>query len=214
MEIIHNKTKNDINVKLNPIIDFYDQTADELCTTGYYLPIKKENKSFKENLKKYGKMFFKFFCFKLLFKVARNLDKSSTNSIGFYKLLDITFDPSNLKFAIFVVLIKALFRFFRKIMSLIKLKDVCEYKRLNFVFGLLSNLIIIPLGKKSTITFYVMIYYLLKNLIYFLRDHLYYYYDKRLYKESKHMYFVGAGAGFILFTLLNSEYRKSIKIIN
>jgi len=173
----------------------------------------KNTKNFKDYLYKYSKVFFSHTIFKVCFKIARNLDKSSNRSLGIFRYLEIFSDISNLRYGLFIVILKALFRLFRKTYNILNLnKNVLEFKRLNFIFGLLANIILIPIGKKSSLTFITMLYFLLRDLFNYLKDHLYLS-NKRNFRESKNIYYIGVSLGFVLITLLNSEYRKSIKII-
>jgi hypothetical protein len=193
-------------------VDNYD--IKQSSTTDFLsLNNKKGTKTVKDYLIKYGKIFGTFVCFKLIFKLVRNLDKSANNSISLYRFYQIVLDISNIKYGMVIVLIKILFRLFRKLLNILKLDNLLEYKRLNLLFGLLCDIILIPLGKKSTIIFYSMVYYLIKNLSSLSRDHLYSS-NRREYKESKQVYFIGLSLGFILFSLLKTEYRTSIKLIN
>ncbi len=127
--------------------------------------------------------------------------------------MQILTDTSNLKYGGLIVLLKILYRIFRKTIQLINLDSILDYKRVNFIFGLLSNIIIIPIGKKSSLIFLTMLYYAIRHTVNFLKDHLYLS-KNRMSKEAKQVYYIGLSLGFLAVTLINPRYRETIKLIN
>jgi hypothetical protein len=158
-------------------------------------------------------VFLKAFGFKIIFQLARKLDKTKKSSpFDLDKLFEVLLNPSNVKYGLFMVSIKLFFKLFRFLLYLLKMQDVMEYKRINFLLGILVSFILIPIGRKSSITFYTCIFYLLKSLIFFFRNYVYGV-QKRVYSKSKQLYFIGMSLGFILIILLSPEYRNEIKFI-
>jgi hypothetical protein len=158
-------------------------------------------------------VFFKSFGFKIIFQLARKLDKTNKSSpFDLDKLFEVLLSPSNVKYGMFMVFIKLFFKLFRFLLYLVKMQDVIEYKRINFLLGLLVNFILIPIGRKSSLTFYTCIFYLIKSLIFFFRNYVYGV-EKRVYSKSKQLYFIGMSLGFILIVILSPEYRNEIKLV-
>lgn len=165
------------------------------------------------SIRKLSNEFLKGLCFKIIFGLADKLDTSRKSSpFDLDKLVEVIFNYSNIKYASFLILAKILFKLFRLILYKFKLHNLVEYKRLNFLYGLIVNIILIPLGKKSSLAFYTCIFYLIKNLLFFSRNHIHGL-DKRLYNQSKELYYIGLSLGFILITLIMPEYRNKIKLL-
>ncbi len=163
--------------------------------------------------KKLAGEFTKAFGFKVIFQIARKLDKARKSApFDLDRLFEAVFSFSNIKYGVFVILTKLIFKLFRSVLYLIKLQDVLEYKRINFLLGLLANFILIPIGQKSSLTFYTCIFYLIKSSLFFFRSHIYGV-KKRVYSQSKELYYIGLSLGFIIITLLTPEYRSEIKLV-
>jgi hypothetical protein len=183
-----------------------------LATTNGFINILKENKKgLKYNIKKLFKDFLIAFFFKSSFKISRTLDRSWSKSISLEQTVDNIINFSNVKYGLFVIMIKLLFKFYRFLIKIFKLNDYLEYKRVNILLGVITNLILLKLGKKSTLTFLLCIYYLLKNIISFYNSHSYIN-DRRVYKESKNFYMIGFALAYIITNLTIKENRENIKI--
>jgi hypothetical protein len=186
------------------VITFSDELLD--------LEKEKRKMNYKYILKKGAKIYIIAYIFKVFFKICRNLDKSLNSSLSFDHLLNIVLNVSNIKYSLFILLIKMSFRIFRILLRILKLDNIVEYKRINFIFGLLTNLFLIPLGKKSTLCFYTILYYFIKNILSLFDKHKSVK-EGRVYKESKNLYYIGLASGFILVSLVVKEYRDDIKIL-
>ena len=185
-------------------------------TTIEFVDLRKEPRfELKSYSKKLVKDFIKAFGIKVLFKLAKYLDKSKIPNITFLPILDtfsqVFFSFSNIRYGLFIITMKLLFKLFRKALYYLKLQDVVEYKRLNFLFGLFTNIILIPISSRSPLFFYTCVFFLLKSLFFFLRKHVYGI-KKRVYSESKEFYYIGVSLGFIVMSLISNESRNNLKI--
>ena len=177
------------------------------------LHLSQPDKNFFYFFLKFLKIFGLAALFKILYKLARTLDKPIDNYIGFNKFFKIIFDFANIKYAFFIMLIKLFFKIIRKILSMMNLEDIIEHKRLNFILGLLLNVLLIPIAKKSKIMFYTALFFLLKNLISFFNIYLFRTQGTRMYKESKNIYYVGVSMGFTIITLVIKNYPNILKLV-
>jgi hypothetical protein len=171
----------------------------------------RKSKKFYNYFGHYAKHFILAYLFKGFFKLSRNLDKSKTGIISINKFLNIMLDPSNIKFGMFIILIKVMFKIFRILLSKINI-EIIEYKRINFIFGLLMSFLGILIGKKSTLIFYSVLFFLIKNLICFINTYKQVE-GRRVRDESKNLYYIGFSLGFIIMTLVNYDIRNKIKLI-
>jgi hypothetical protein len=218
MQVDEYKTNEYENSDYKPEVEKVVQHPEE--TTIEFVDLRKEPKIESKSLtKKLIKDFFKAFGLKVLFKLAKLMDKSkismitSATSMNFYEIFsEAILNFTNIRYGLFIVIIKVLFKLFRKLLYYLKLQDVVEYKRFNFLFGLLTNFILIPLASKSPLFFYTCVFFLFKSLFFFMKKHIYGI-KKRVYSESKEFYYIGLSLGFIIMSLISNEYRNNIRIV-
>jgi len=181
-------------------------------TNGFINTLKENKKGIKYNIKKILKDFLIAFFFKSVFKISRTLDKSWNKSISIEQTIENIINVSNLKYGLFVIMIKLLFILYRFSIKIFKLDKYLEYKRVNILLGVLTNFITLKLGKNSNLTFLLCIYYCLKNIISFYNSHSYLNH-RRIYKESKNFYMIGFSLAYIITNLMIKENRQNIKIL-
>lgn len=218
MQVEESKTNEYENSDYKPEIEKSLKHPDE--TTIEFVDLRKKPKIEHKSLSiKLTKNFFKALGLKILFKLAKSMDKSrismlsTANSLNFYEIITgAILNFSNIRYGLFIVIVKILFKLFRKLLNYLKLIDVVEYKRYNFLFGLLTNFILIPLASKSPLFFYTCLFLLFKSLFFFMKKHIYGI-KKRVYSESKEFYYIGLSLGFITLSLISNEYRNNIKIV-
>jgi len=126
------------------------------------------------------KDFFRAFFFKSLFKLARKLDKTVNihKILNFDAIIEIFFNKNNLSYALYVLMIKALFKIYRFIITrysdknwfdeTYETQEKWNYKMVNIISGIVISILGAYLGKGSNLIFYTILYYFLKNSLFII----------------------------------------------
>ncbi len=140
-------------------------------------------------IKKFVKNFLNAYFFVSIFKICKSLDKSWNKNLSYDQTVEAFVNFSNIEYSVFVTGIKLLLKFFRICLKLIDLENYIDHKRINFLMGLLANIILSYFSKKeSDAIFITCVYYLIRNLFSFYNSYSRVS-DRRIYKESKNLYY-------------------------
>ena len=162
-------------------------------------------------IKKIMKNFLKAYLFVSIFKICKSLDRSWNKNLSYDQVVEAFVNFSNIEYSVFVTGIKLLLKFFRICLKLINLENYIDHKRVNFLLGLLANLILSYFSRKEIDAIFVTcIYYLIRNLFSFFNSRVS---DGRIYKESKNLYFIGFTLGFITTSFTLKKFIENIKFI-
>jgi len=168
--------------------------------------------------------FFRAYFFKSLFKLARKLDKNVNihKILNFDSIMEIFFHQHNLEYALYVLMIKTLFKIYRFIITrwfdknwfyeTYETQEKWNYKMVNIISGILISILGTYFGKGSNLIFCTILYYFLKNgLFYFLFKSNLINLNKK--QESKKLLYLGFSGGFLLITILSKNLRNSLSIL-
>lgn len=167
--------------------------------------------------------FFRAYFFKSLFKLARKLDKNVNihKILNFDAIVEIFFHKHNLSYALYVVMIKTLFKVYRLIIRRMfdknwfdetyETQEKWNYKMVNIISGIAISFLGVYLGKGSNLIFYTVMYYFLKNLMFYVlfKSNMI---NLNKKQESKKLLYLGFSGGFLLMTTLSKSLWNSLRL--
>jgi len=167
--------------------------------------------------------FCRAFFFKSLFKLARQLDKNGNihKILNFDAMVEIFFHKHNLSYALYVVMIKTLFKVYRIIITRMldknwfdetyETQEKLNYKMVNIISGILISFLGVYFGKGSNLIFYTVLYYFLKNLMFYIlfKTNII---NLNKKQESKKLIYLGFSGGFLLMTTLSKSLWNKLRL--
>ena len=188
--------------------------------SSYYKSNKEKEDSWTKLMRSLSKQFIYALCFKLLYKLTRNIDKLGIDNIDKDVLKKVLFSSGNLQFPFFIVLIRIFYKifiYFLKFKFDINISDSKHRYLLRFIsllYGKFVSFLILLIGQKSNVIFYTVLVLILKSMYFFISS----YYDREIINNNKimnkHMYYMGVGLGFLNLTLALKSMREKIKLIS
>lgn len=169
------------------------------------------------------KDFFRAFFFKSLFKLARRLDKNMNihKIFTFDSICEIFLHRHNISYALYVLMIKTLFKIYRFIITrwfdknwfheTYETQEKLNYKMVNIISGIVISFLGVYLGNGSNLIFYTVLYFFLKNFMFYslFKANMI---NLNKKQESKKMLYLGFSGGFLLITALSQNLWNSLRL--